>query len=126
MTEQLQKTLEKELSKYNEIEQSIRNYVLSRQQLSTQYAENKMVREELNHLKDDAVVYKTIGPLIVQVPLVESKETVQQRLGYLESELRRVETILEEAEKKQIQQQEVIQKIQAQMRAKSPKTSSYR
>uniref|UniRef100_A0A5S6R586 Prefoldin subunit 6 n=1 Tax=Trichuris muris TaxID=70415 RepID=A0A5S6R586_TRIMR len=124
MTEQLQSALEKELGKYNEIDQSIKNYVLSRQQLSMQYAENKMVCEEFDRLKDDAVVYKTIGPLLVQVPLVESKETVQQRLAYLEAELRRVEKVLEEAEEKQTRQQEVIQQIQAQLKEKSPKTSS--
>jgi prefoldin beta subunit len=49
--------------------------------------ENTTVKEELDLLEDDAVVYKLVGPVLVKQELSEAKQTVEKRLEYIKKEM---------------------------------------
>ena len=75
----------------------------SRGKLETQLNENKTVKEvrgwakqnslyilpmqEMDVLEDGAVVYKLIGPVLVQQELAEARQTVDKRLDYINKEM---------------------------------------
>jgi prefoldin beta subunit len=61
--------------------------VANRAKLLTQLQQNKMVESEFKHLKDDAKVYKLIGPVLVSQTYAESKGNVEKRIGFLEKEM---------------------------------------
>ena len=58
----------------------------NRHQLESQLTENKMVKEELDLLDTDAIVYKQIGPALVPQDLDEAKMAVGRRLEYIQKE----------------------------------------
>ena len=101
--------------------------IQTRSQYSARLIENQMVNEEFEGLADDAVVYKLIGPVLVEQEMGEAKSNVAKRLEYISSELARLdqviegkEAVVEAAGKKR---QSVNQKIyQLQMMAKSAQT----
>ena len=43
--------------------------------------------KEMDHLEDDAVVYKLVGPVLVRQELSEARQTVEKRLDYISKEL---------------------------------------
>jgi prefoldin beta subunit len=57
-----------------------------RQQLEGQLTENRMVKEELDLLDADAVVYKQIGPALIKQDMQEAKLAVARRLEYIQKE----------------------------------------
>jgi prefoldin beta subunit len=61
--------------------------IASRTQLDSQLNENTTVKEELDLLEDDAVVYKLVGPVLVKQELSEAKQTVEKRLEYIKKEM---------------------------------------
>lgn len=85
-----------------------------RQQLDGQLNENKAVKNELELLKSDGEVYKLIGPVLVKMDLIESKQNVTKRMEYISKELKRTEDIIESLDKKQDQHRETLQKLQQQ------------
>ncbi len=58
----------------------------NRQQLEGQLTENRMVKEELDLLEADAVVYKQIGPALIKQDMQEAKLAVGRRLEYIQKE----------------------------------------
>lgn len=85
-----------------------------RQQLDGQLNENKAVKNELELLKSDGEVYKLIGPVLVKMDLIESKQNVTKRMEYISKELKRTEDVIESLDKKQDQHRETLQKLQQQ------------
>lgn len=80
----------------------IQKCVGSRGKLETQLNENKTVKEvrkmtdfsrntlmmqEMDVLEDGAIVYKLIGPVLVQQELAEARQTVEKRLDYINKEM---------------------------------------
>ena len=43
--------------------------------------------QEMDVLEDGAVVYKLIGPVLVQQELAEARQTVEKRLEYINKEM---------------------------------------
>ena len=87
----------KEYQLYDEKMKQLQEVLVNRQKLLTQKNENEMVKKELEILEDDDVVYKLEdGDLQEEDPL-EAEISVDQRLEYLESEIKKCderETIL--------------------------------
>jgi len=64
-------------------QEKLRALIEQKQKLDSQLNEINMAKEEVDLLEDDAVIYKLIGPLMVQQDLKEVKETIDGRLKYL-------------------------------------------
>merc|ERR1711976_269521 len=55
----------------------------AKQKLNTQLSENNMVMAELKLLKDDAVIYKMVGPALIKQDPEEVKLNVRNRLNHI-------------------------------------------
>lgn len=86
----------------------------TRQQLDSQLNENKVVKDELDLLRDDAAVYKSVGPILIKTELLEAKQNVSKRMDYINKELKRVDDVIKSVERKQDSHREAIQKLQQQ------------
>ncbi|KAI3655716.1 hypothetical protein MP638_001419 [Amoeboaphelidium occidentale] len=71
------------------------------QQLDTQKSENLMVLEEFKCIKEDATVYKKIGPALIKQEVPEAKGNVEKRLDYITKEMERMEKFLKEQQEKE-------------------------
>ncbi|CAB4395892.1 prefoldin subunit 6 [Rhizophagus irregularis] len=99
--------LEALTSEYQKIQKDLSNAIESRQRLDSQLQENEVVQKEFKLLKDDANIYKLIGPVLVKQDKVEATTNVDKRLEYIKSEIQRVEKQLtdlnEKSEKKKLE-----------------------
>lgn len=79
-----------------------------------QLKENEIAKTELDLLKQDSTVYKSVGPLLIQIELLEAKQNVAKRMDFISKELKRVDELLLSLEKKQDHHREALQKLQHQ------------
>ncbi|XP_062333063.1 prefoldin subunit 6 [Osmerus eperlanus] len=112
MAEAIQKKLQSELEKYQQMQKDVSKSMSARQKLEAQLTENNIVKEELDMLDNQNTVYKLIGPVLVKQDLDEAKATVAKRLEYINGEIQRYETLLKEMEKKSDQHREVLSSLQ--------------
>lgn len=85
--------------------------ILSRQQLESQLTENNLVKSELDHLGDDATVYKLVGPILVKQDINEAKQNVEKRLDYITMEIKRLEETMADAANKQENQKQAVMRL---------------
>ncbi|TRY84408.1 hypothetical protein DNTS_035749 [Danionella cerebrum] len=112
MAEVIQKKLQSELEKYQQLQKDVSKSMSARQKLEAQLTENNIVKEELSLLDSQNTVYKLIGPVLVKQDLDEAKATVGKRLEYINGEIQRYETLLKEMERKSEQHREVLSSLQ--------------
>nr|ACI68967.1 Prefoldin subunit 6 [Salmo salar] len=112
MAEAIQKKLQSELEKYQQMQKDVSKSMSARQKLEAQVTENNIVKEELDLLDTQNTVYKLIGPVLVKQDLEEAKATVAKRLEYINGEIQRYETLLKDMEKKSDQRREVLSSLQ--------------
>ncbi|XP_029627517.1 prefoldin subunit 6 [Salmo trutta] len=112
MAEAIQKKLQSELEKYQQMQKDVSKSMSARQKLEAQVTENNIVKEELDLLDTQNTVYKLIGPVLVKQDLEEAKATVAKRLEYINGEIQRYETLLKDMEKKSDQHREVLSSLQ--------------
>lgn len=81
--------------------------VQARAKLESQQQENKNVQAEFARLKDDANIYKMVGPVLLKQDKTEAVMAVDGRLQYIEKEVERVEKqiagIQQRSEKKKME-----------------------
>ncbi|XP_067321090.1 prefoldin subunit 6 isoform X2 [Anolis sagrei] len=87
MAEPLQKKLQAEVEKYQQLQKDISKCMSSRQKLEAQLTENNIVQEELGFLDASNAVFKLIGPVLVKQDMEEAKATVGKRLEYIAGEI---------------------------------------
>ncbi|XP_075773563.1 prefoldin subunit 6 [Pelodiscus sinensis] len=112
MAELVQKRLQGELEKYQQLQKDLSKCLSARQKLEAQLTENNIVKEELGLLDATNTVYKLIGPVLVKQDMEEAKATVSKRLDYISGEIKRYELQLQESEKKAEEQREVLARLQ--------------
>ncbi|NP_001158517.1 prefoldin subunit 6 [Oncorhynchus mykiss] len=112
MAEAIQKKLQSELEKYQQMQKDVSKSMSARQKLEAQVTENNIVKEELDLLDTQNTVYKLIGPVLVKQDLEEAKAAVAKRLEYINGEIQRYETLLKDMEKKSDQHREVLSSLQ--------------
>ncbi|NP_001187568.1 prefoldin subunit 6 [Ictalurus punctatus] len=112
MADAIQKKLQTELEKYQQIQKDVSKSMSARQKLEAQLTENNIVKEELDLLDSQNTVYKLIGPVLVKQDLDEAKATVGKRLEYINGEIKRYDTLLKEMERKTEQHREVLASLQ--------------
>ncbi|KAJ4782007.1 Prefoldin subunit 6 [Rhynchospora pubera] len=109
---ELQRELESEANALSKIQKDISKNHQVRKQYTIQMGENELVLKELELLKEDANVYKLIGPVLVKQDLAEAKANVKKRIEYISAELKRLDGILRDFENKQNSKKESIMKLQ--------------
>lgn len=77
--------------------------------------ENIMVKNELNLLEEGDIVYKLIGPILVQQDTSESKLQVDHRLELINKEISKLDRTYKENEIKMDNKRKKIQDIQAKL-----------
>ncbi|XP_053209037.1 prefoldin subunit 6-like [Panonychus citri] len=106
--------LAEEIAKFSSIQKDYQKVVSTHQQLDEQLNENNIVKQELDLLDDSDNVYKLIGPALIKQELKEAKDNVQNRIKYITGEMKKQEELIKKYEKQQLEQKEVIGKLQKQ------------
>jgi prefoldin beta subunit len=111
----IQKKLSDEMATFNVMQKESQKLMELRRQLDAQLTENTVVKEELDILEDEAVVFKLIGPALLKQNLKESKDNVGNRIKFIAEEVKRNDELIKDIETKMEAQREVVQKLQAVM-----------
>lgn len=74
--------------------------IQQRQALDAQLNENQVVKEELKLLKPDTTLYKSVGPVLLKVDLVEAKHNVSAKVDLISNEVKKIEDKIMDLEKK--------------------------
>jgi len=120
----MQKRLQSEVEKFQNVQKDITKHAALRQQLEGQLSENNLVKEELDRLEDSADVFKMIGPALVKQDLAEAKTNVKKRIDYISGELKRQEGLVKDLEKKADAHKETLGKLQHQMQQAQVKAAA--
>ncbi|XP_074602315.1 prefoldin 6 [Brevipalpus obovatus] len=121
--ETVTKKLSEEVTKFNNLQKELQKVCTTRQQLDEQLNENKIVKEEMDLLEDEANVFKMIGPAMIKQELKDAKDNVNGRIKYISGELKRHDDTIKDIESKQMEQKEVIAKLQAQIKQAQAKVA---
>lgn len=114
-TAAVHKKFEGDVETFKKLQKDLTKTTSLRSQLDGQLNENKVVKEELDILDGTAVVYKLIGPALIRQDLEEARQNVNKRIDYIQQEIKRHESNMEELEKKAEEKRESISKLQQQM-----------
>ncbi|XP_023001490.1 prefoldin subunit 6-like [Cucurbita maxima] len=109
---ELQRELETKANDLSKLQKDIAKNHQIRKKYTIQLGENELVLKELNLLKDDANVYKLIGPVLVKQDLAEANANVRKRIDYISAELKRLDSALQDLEEKQNSKRDAILKLQ--------------
>ncbi|KAG8512167.1 Prefoldin subunit 6 [Galemys pyrenaicus] len=112
MAELIQKKLQGEVEKYQQLQKEMSKSMSGRQKLEAQLTENNIVKEELALLDGSNVVFKLLGPVLVKQELGEARATVAKRLDYITAEIKRYESQLRDLERQSEQQRETLAQLQ--------------
>ncbi|KEG08666.1 prefoldin subunit [Trypanosoma grayi] len=92
--------------------------VEARRHLGAQKAENDVVRDEMNRLEPDSKVYKLIGPALILQDQSDAKAIVNNRLEYINGELKRTDASIAEIERKERDSQQKAEELFHKMQAR--------
>lgn len=84
MENEIPQQLQHQLGQYQQIRQQYQEIALQRRRLETQLGEAKMASEELQKIKEEEVVYKNVGNLMVRVDRQDAEKDLADRIETLE------------------------------------------
>ncbi|KAG4999290.1 hypothetical protein JHK87_020362 [Glycine soja] len=126
----LQRELENKANDLSKLQKEIAKNHQMRKKYTVQLGENELVLKELDLLKDDANVYKLIGPVLVKQDLAEANANVRKRIEYISAEfhsgkgipvytllllgnyVKRLDATVQDLEEKQNSKKDTILKLQ--------------
>ncbi|TPX35721.1 hypothetical protein SmJEL517_g01983 [Synchytrium microbalum] len=111
-TSPMQSKFEAEVDVFNALQKDYSKAVSARTQLEAQLSENEAVKKEFELLKDDTVVYKLIGPVLVKHDRVEAADNVIKRIEFIRVEISRLENQIKDLNEKQDKKKEELVKMQ--------------
>ena len=104
---QLPPQIQQRLLRLQQLQQNLQGVMAQKQQLTMQLTETENASKELEKLADDAVVYKSIGALLVKAEkvkvsadLADRKELVKMRVDVLAKQEERLRTQVKELQEK--------------------------
>ncbi|XP_077645104.1 prefoldin subunit 6 [Lonchura striata] len=118
MAEPLQKKLQAELEKYQQLQKELGRAVAARQKLETQLTENNIVQEELQLLDESNSIFRLLGPVLLPQELRHAREHVGKRLQYITGELSRCEQQSQELQRRSEQQRQLLGRLQQELQAR--------
>ncbi|KAL8640297.1 MAG: hypothetical protein Q9228_002762, partial [Teloschistes exilis] len=74
--------------------------IASLRRLESQFQENISVQKEFSNLSDDSKIYKLVGPVLLKQEKAEAESAVEGRLGWIEGEIKRVSSQIEDLQSK--------------------------
>ncbi|KAI9680804.1 MAG: hypothetical protein M1817_004244 [Caeruleum heppii] len=111
----LQKELQTLSEDYQKLQTELQSTVEARQKLESQQQENKGVQKEFAQLKEDANIYKLVGPVLLKQDRSEAVLAVDGRLDFIAKEIKRVEKQIADIEDKAEKIKMTIYQLQSQM-----------
>jgi prefoldin beta subunit len=109
----LQEQLQKEVAAYQSLQKDYDKAIGNRTQLESQLKENEQVQAEFKFLKDDAAIYKMIGPCLVKQDRAEADSNVAKRIEFIQGEIKRSEALIKDLQEKQEKKKMEIVKLEA-------------
>jgi prefoldin beta subunit len=105
--EELSPQIRHQLAQFQQAQQQAQAIIAQRQQLEMLLKETEMALQELQKLPDDAVVYKSVGTILIRVgkqelekSLVEEREELDLRIKTLTNQQERILNRIEEMRQK--------------------------
>ena len=83
--------MEVEAQRHQELQAEINQLAAGRQKQLSQLNENTMVKQEMDLISGDAVVFKKIGPTLVRQDLDTAKDWISKRMEYVEKAIKNVD-----------------------------------
>ena len=111
----MQAQLQEKVEKLQGQQKTRQKTLMARQTLDSQLSENKLGKDELDNLEEDAKVFKLIGPALIRQDTNDAKQNVNKRIEYINGELKRQDETLADLSKKEDDLKEELQTIQTQM-----------
>ncbi|HII00693.1 TPA: prefoldin subunit beta [Methanosarcinaceae archaeon] len=110
MTAELPPQIQNQIAQLQQVQQQIQALAMQKSQIEAMQKESKMALEELEKLSDDALVYRTVGELVIKTDKGESiaklkdrEETLSLRLQSITRQEERLTTRFKQLQE-QIQQ----------------------
>ncbi|MCD6591447.1 MAG: prefoldin subunit beta [Thaumarchaeota archaeon] len=104
--EELPPSIRQQVARFQQLQQTLNAILVEKQRLEAELIEIRDALEELQKSSDDAVVYKAVGPVLVQTTkqklveeLSERKELTETRLKLLEKQEQRTREQLDSLQK---------------------------
>lgn len=104
---QLPPQIQQRLLRLQQLQQNLQGVMAQKQQLTLQLTETENAVKELEMLEDDAIIYKSIGALLVKAEkakvsteLTERKELVKMRVDVLAKQEERLRTQVKDLQEK--------------------------
>jgi prefoldin beta subunit len=115
--------VEEKLKVYNQLQNDIQTLFTKKQQVLSQFNENTLVKGELDLLDEDATVYKLVGPILLAVELDDSKQNVNKRLEFIETELKKTDSLIAAKQKELNDLGDEIAEMQQKLQAEAAQSS---
>ncbi|GLD98082.1 hypothetical protein PINS_up006779 [Pythium insidiosum] len=115
----LKEQVDSEMARYRALQEEVQVLATQRQQFAQQANENSMVKQELDLLEDDAKVYKLIGPVLLKQEVGDAKTNVKKRLEFINNELEKVNSKIEQKEKDAVEIRKSIAQMQMEMQRRA-------
>mmetsp|Transcript_17115 Transcript_17115/g.19472 ORF Transcript_17115/g.19472 Transcript_17115/m.19472 type:complete len:130 (+) Transcript_17115:123-512(+) len=109
------KKVEGLVAEYKKFDGDLKKLAQSQETYFAQLNENKMVKEELDLLEDDAEIFKSVGPVLVKMELSDAKASVKQRIDRFNTELDKVQESMKDTAAKQDKRRQEIQTYQQEL-----------
>ncbi|ODM19046.1 hypothetical protein SI65_05663 [Aspergillus cristatus] len=95
-----QKQLQGLSEEFQKLQTDLEGFVDARQKLESQQQENQGVQDEFASLDEESNIYKLVGPVLLKQDKTEAVMAVNGRLEFIEKEIKRIETQIQETEEK--------------------------
>ena len=115
----LSRDVEDKLKIYRTLQGEIQSIYGKKTQTLSQFNENTLVKGELDLLTEGSRVMKLVGPVMMSVELEEAKENVAKRLEFIEGEVQKLDTSMEQKEKELAKLGDEIAVLQQKMQAEA-------
>jgi len=113
--EEAQKVLQALSEEYQNLQTELEDIILARQKLESQQQENRSVQQEFASLDDDSNIYKLVGPVLLKQEKSEAVMAVDSRLEFIEKEIKRIETQIQDINNKSDKKRTEIIQLQTQI-----------
>lgn len=111
----LASAVDAEVAKFKALQQEVNKFRSDLQFVLGQRTENEMVQQELDLIGNEGVVYKRIGPVLLQQEPDDARQTVQKRLEFIQAEIDKIESKIATKEKEGTEIAVKVQQMQAQL-----------
>ena len=118
--EELSPQLRHQLAQFQQVQQQAQALATQKQQLELTALETKRALEELEKLREDAVVYKSVGPVLVKADREELKRELGEQKETLEL---RAKTIGRQEERVLERLREMRERLQEVLKGRPPKSA---